>query len=152
MKATASERVTRDYLLDGQRALFNIHVPARQRRALRCPAILHFVVERLEPNHTHRRRTWLVKLVSSAGLAYLGKLDDFTGQVELTDKSDPLTGDPQGAQLLKLLNHLLVRIWCDDHEAYEQHGFKVTPQQPFIPSEGPGYATILPSGVRWTGD
>jgi hypothetical protein len=87
-------------------------------------------------------------MVAWAGLLYVGKLDDFTGQVELTEHSHRLMRDAAGERILKLLNHLLARIWCDDHEAYERHGIKVTPQEVFQPTGPPGEATVSLSGAR----
>jgi len=90
--------------------------------------------------------------VASAGFLYVGKLDDLTRQVELTEHSHRLMREGAGERIIKLLNHLLARIWCDDHEAYERHGIKVTPQEVFQPTGTPGEATVSPSGVLWTGD
>ena len=152
MATTMTDRVTRDYLLAGQRAQLHIQVPSETCRALPCPSLLSFMIEKLEPNIRYARPTWLVKMIAWAGTLYVGKLDDFTGQVDLTERSDPVMRDHSGQRVLKLLNHLLARIWCDDHEAYERHGIKVTPQAVFQPTGTPGEATISPSGVRWTGD
>ena len=152
MATTMTERVTRDYLLAGQRAQLHIQVPSETCRALPCPSLLSFMIEKLEPNSRYVRPTWLVKMIAWAGTLYVGKLDDFTGQVDLTERSDPIMRDHSGQRVLKLLNHLLARIWCDDHEAYEQHGFKVTREEPFKSKRTPGEATVLPSGMRWTGD
>ena len=124
----------------------------RPRCAAPSPVFLTFVVERLEPNGRYTRTTWLVKMVAWAGLLYVGKLDDFTGQVELTEHSHRLMREGAGERILKLLNHLLARVWCDDHEAYERHGIKVTPQEVFQPTGTPGEATVSLSGARWTGD
>jgi hypothetical protein len=123
--------VTRDYILAGKRLQFHVHVPPEMCRTIPCPAFLTFVVEKLEPNGKYARTTWLVKMLAWAGLLYVGKLDDFTGQVELTEHSHRLMRQGAGERIVKLLNHLLARIWCDDHEAYERHGIKVTPQEAF---------------------
>lgn len=78
-----------------------MHVPPKMCRTIPCPARLTFVVEKLEPNGTCARTTWLVKMVASAGLLYVGKLDDFTGQVELTEHSHHLMRQGAGARILK---------------------------------------------------
>jgi hypothetical protein len=144
--------VSRDYILAGKRPQFHVHVPPQMCRAIRCPVLLTFIVEKLEPNGRYARTTWLVKMVAWAGLLYVGKLDDFTGQVELTERSHHLMCEGAGARIRKLLNHLLARIWCDDYEAYERHGIKVIPQEVYQPMGTPGEATVSLSGVRWTGD
>lgn len=51
---------------------------------------------------------------------YLGKLDDFTGQVRTTKASMHLAD----SYATKLLNRILARVWGDDHEAYERHGYR----------------------------
>jgi hypothetical protein len=142
--------VSRDYILAGKRPQFHVHVSPKMCRTIPCPAFLTFLVEKLEPNGRYARTTWLVKMGAWAGLLYVGKLDDFTGQVELTEHSHRLMREEAGERILKLLNHVLARIWCDDHEAYERHGIKVTPQKVFQPTGAPGEATVSVSGARWT--
>lgn len=68
---------------------------------------------------------WFVKLFTGSdnsdnrAYTYLGKLDTFTGQVQLTAKSCR-TDDHIS---VRLLNRVLARVWADDHAAYEQHGY-----------------------------
>jgi hypothetical protein len=52
---------------------------------------------------------------------YLGKLDDYTGQVRTTAKSE----NYRDSRTLKLLNRVLARVWCDDHAAFTQHGYQL---------------------------
>ena len=52
---------------------------------------------------------------------YLGTLRDYEGQVSSTAKSKV----SQDTLSFKLLNRLLARVWTNDHEAYEQHGYKL---------------------------
>ncbi len=52
---------------------------------------------------------------------YLGKLDDFAGQVRATAKSCRA----QDSFELRLLNRVLARVWGDDHAAFESHGYKL---------------------------
>ena len=84
-----------------------------------------FQVERVERTIKFPE-TWFVHVVTSYGPTYLGKLDDFTGQVSLTAKSDQQGVPPAWRdRTIRILNHVLVRIWCDDHDAYKRHGYKV---------------------------
>src|SRR5262245_49636840 len=103
MATTTTERLTRDYILAGKRPQFHVHVPPEMRRTIPCPAFLTFIVEKLEPNGRYARTTWLVKIVASAGLLYVGRLDDFTGQVELTEHSHLLMREGPGERIRKLL-------------------------------------------------
>lgn len=68
---------------------------------------------------------WFVKMLTGANnetdYSYLGKLDDFTGQVSVTAKSCL----PANHFKIRLLNRVLARIWSDDAEAFERHGYKV---------------------------
>lgn len=67
--------------------------------------------------------SYFVKLLTgpdnTKSYSYVGKLEPFTGQVNLTQKSK------FGAEafVVRLINHVLARVWGDDHEAYEKHGF-----------------------------
>jgi hypothetical protein len=54
---------------------------------------------------------------------YVGKLNKFTGQVEPTKASTWTTAQTPAHVLL--LNRILARVWCDDHQAFEQHGYRV---------------------------
>lgn len=55
--------------------------------------------------------------------SYLGTLDDFTGQVYLTQGSR----FEKNSFRLRLLNKILARVWSEDYESFEQHGFKAEP-------------------------
>ena len=107
--------ITRDFILAGD-ATFTVETPAGDHRTYRVQ---------------HQERSdrwaacWFVKLLTgpdnTSDYSYLGKLDEFTGQMRLTAKSK-LGAD---AFAVKLLNRVLARIWADDHDAYQRHGFKV---------------------------
>jgi Family of unknown function (DUF6011) len=69
--------------------------------------------------------SWFVKLLTGPdnenSYTYVGKLDLFTFQVNTTKKSERF----KESRFLKVLNRVLARIACDDHAAYERHGWKV---------------------------
>lgn len=101
------------YVLAGN-ATFTIETPTQHRT---------YRVERVEAS-ARWKEAFFVKLLTGPNnetdWTYLGKLDDFTGQLQLTAKSK-LTAD---AFPVKLFNRVMARVWSEDHAAYEQHGFK----------------------------
>jgi hypothetical protein len=66
---------------------------------------------------------WFVKLLTgpdnTSSFTYMGKLDDFTGQLILTGKSKYA----EDSYVVKLFNKVMARVWCDDHQAFESKGF-----------------------------
>lgn len=93
-----------------------------------------FTIDAPTGHHTYRvqrveatdrwAESYFVKMLTgpdnTSDFTYLGKLDTFTGQVALTAKS---RATPE-TFAYRLLNRVLARVWCDDHAAYEQHGFR----------------------------
>lgn len=90
------------------RATYTYHVK-KSHATMRYP-VAYFVRLELTPDH------WI----------YLGRLDEFTGQVETTPASK--LGD--NAYPLRLLNHILARIWGDDALAFVRCGFRVQAVEP----------------------
>lgn len=92
-----------------------------------------FTIETPDGHHTFKvqhveatdrwQESYFVKMLvgadNTADYAYIGKLDAFTGQVATTAKSKL----PQEHRTIRVLNRILARVWCDDHNAYEQHGY-----------------------------
>ena len=93
---------------------------------IECPDATHhtFRVQHVEKNDRWPE-SFFVKMLTGPdnenSYSYLGKLNDFTGQVVLTAKSK-LTAD---SFTYRLLNRILARIWGDDAASFEQHGYKV---------------------------
>lgn len=91
-----------------------------------------FTIETPDKHHTYRvehspaterwAESWFVKLLTGNDndYTYIGKLDDFTGQLKLTAKSKL----PADAFPIRLFNRVMARVWADDHDSYEQHGYK----------------------------
>src|ERR1700684_1457266 len=52
---------------------------------------------------------------------YLGRLDEFTGQVVATKAT---TDEWKNSFAFRLLNKTLARVWGNDRQAYEVHGYK----------------------------
>lgn len=65
---------------------------------------------------------WFVRLWNGKQWQYLGKLDDFAGQVRTTPRSKA----DKDSYFMRLLNKTLARVWCGDHEAYEQFGYRTS--------------------------
>jgi hypothetical protein len=106
--------VDRDFILAGD-AIFTIELPGSGHHTFR--------VQYVEANDRWQE-AWFVKALigpdNTCSYAYLGKLNEFTGQVTTTARSCW----PQDAFPVRLLNRILARVWSDDHAAYEQHGYK----------------------------
>lgn len=107
--------INRDFLLAGK-ATFTIETPDQGHRTFK---VTHKAAE------GRWKETWFVKMLTgsdnTSDYSYVGKLDDFTGQVVLTAKSKM----DKDSYAVKLLNRVLARIWADDHEAFESKGYKV---------------------------
>lgn len=108
--------VGKDFILAGD-AIFTVECPGGPQP--------HYTyrVSHVEPNERYPE-SYFVKLLTGPSntddYSYLGKLDPFTGETRTTLKSKAL----EGSYPHRLLNRVLARIWGDDHEAYERHGFK----------------------------
>lgn len=98
--------VSKQFCLAGD-AIFTIEKPDGTHRTYRIQHV---------PANDRWKATYFVKLLTgpdnTADYSYIGKLDDFTGQVATT-ASGPVV----------LLNRILARVWADDHNAYQQHGY-----------------------------
>jgi hypothetical protein len=107
--------VTKEFVLAGD-AIFTVEMPGGGHHTFR--------VQHVEPSDRWPHETWFVKALTGPdnenSYSYLGKLDPFTGQMATTAKSCW----PADALPVRLLNRILARIWCDDHAAYEWHGYK----------------------------
>lgn len=79
-------------------------------------------VEKVEANDRFPE-AFFVKLLTGPNnetdYSYLGKLDTFTGQVTTTARSTM----PADAYPVRLINRVLARVWCDDHDAYLSQGY-----------------------------
>lgn len=107
--------VSKEFVLAGD-AIFTVEEPDSKHHTWR--------IEHVEADDRWPE-SWFAKLLTGPNntrdYTYVGKLDPFTGQVATTAKSHRF----DDSRALRLLNRVLARIWCDDHAAYEQHGFKV---------------------------
>lgn len=107
--------VTKRFILAGD-AIFTIACPDGTHHTYR--------VQHVEANDRYPA-AWFVKLFTgsdnsdSRAYTYLGKLNDFTGQITLSAKSCRSADHVS----VRLLNRVLARVWADDHAAYEQHGY-----------------------------
>lgn len=108
-------RLTKQFILAGN-ATFTVETPANGHRT--------YKVEYAEAKNGFPE-AYFVKLLTGpdneSDYTYLGKLDTHTAEVKTTAKSKSL----DGSYSHKLINRVLPRLWCGDHGAYEQHGFKV---------------------------
>lgn len=104
--------ISKEFVIAGN-ATFTIETPEGHRT---------YKVEYVEASERWKE-SWFVKLLvgpdNGSDYAYVGKLNDFTGQIMLTSKSR-LTAD---AYPIRLFNRVVARIWANDHNAYEQHGY-----------------------------
>lgn len=107
--------VTKQFILAGD-AIFTIQCPDGTHHTYRVQHV---------PANDRYPAAWFVKLFTGSdnenpkAYTYLGKLNDFTGQITLSAKScrnaDHIS--------VRLLNRVLARVWADDHAAYQQHGY-----------------------------
>lgn len=108
-------RVTREFVLAGD-AIFTVETPDHQHYTYRVE---------YQPAGERWPQAWFVKILTGpdngSDYSYLGKLDDFTGQMKTTAKS----AMPADAFPVRLLNRILARIWGNDHAAFEQFGYRV---------------------------
>lgn len=106
--------VSRDFILAGD-AIFTVECPDATHRTYRV---------QLTEKNDRWPAAYFVKLLTgpdnTSDYSYLGKLDDYTGQVKVTARS----AFDQDSFPVRLLNRVLARVWGDDHAAYEQHGYK----------------------------
>lgn len=108
-------RVGKDFVLAGK-ATFTVQCPDGQHYTYR--------VTRKEASNGYPETFFVSQLTgpdNESSYTYLGKLDPFTGQVSPTKA----TNGRESSYAFRLLNRVLVRVWCDDHAAYEQFGFSV---------------------------
>lgn len=114
--------VSKEFVLAGD-AIFSVELPEEAPVDLE---ITHYTyrVQYVEANGRFPA-TYFVKLLTgpdnNSNYTYLGKLDEFTGQVQTTAKSCR----KQDAYEVRLLNRILARVWCGDHDAYESKGYHV---------------------------
>lgn len=115
--------VSKEFILAGQ-ATFTIEIPPQHQAVCGDKTHYTFRVDYVEASDRWAE-AWFVKMLAGPNneedYVYVGKLNDHTGQVNATAKST-IRSD---SAAYKLLNRTLARIWCDDHNAYEQHGFQV---------------------------
>ncbi len=111
---SVGDLVSRDWLMAGN-AVVTVRTPSGKQFTFR---VTH------KPRTAEHRQTWFVRLLNSpAGSSntYLGVLDDFQGQIMATGSSALM----ESSFPVRLLNHLLARIWTGDHDAYRIKGFSV---------------------------
>lgn len=105
--------ISKSFVLAGS-AIFTIETPDGHRT---------YRVDHV-PANDRWRESWFVKLLvgpdNGGDYQYLGKLDPVTSEVLVTGKSK----FEQDSYPVKLLNRVLARVWCDDHDAYRQHGYE----------------------------
>lgn len=107
--------ITKNFLLAGD-AIFTIQEPDGTHHTFR--------LEKVEANDRWPESYFCKVLTgpdNTSDYTYFGKLDRFTGQVVTTAKSAKWKGTRKEA----VLNRVLARIWCDDHDAYTRHGWSV---------------------------
>lgn len=115
--------LSKEFILAGQ-ALFTLEVPEDYAVARKIKPHYTFLVEKVDANGTHDD-TWFVKLLhgpqNTRDFVYVGMLQPFTGQVDLT-RASKLTSH---SLVFKLLNRSLFRIWNNEPDYVEQFGFKL---------------------------
>ncbi len=84
-----------------------------------------YKVERVEGNDRFPKPAYFVKTLTGPDntndYTYLGKLDDFTGQVVTTAKSKSW----EGTMRLRLLNRVLLRVWGNEGKLITDAGYDV---------------------------
>ena len=125
MDATANDPVTREWLLGRPWTNISVQLSPELRAQLRAPAVISLRIERLEPVGRFTHPAWLVKLETSKGLMYVGRLDDWSGEIMLTSHSDRLMHLEHGQKVLRGLNRMFARIWADDSEGLLRDGYRV---------------------------
>lgn len=113
--------LTKQFILAGD-ATFTIECPPEV--AANHRPHYTYRVQKVEANDRWPE-AWFVKTLTGpdneSSYTYLGKLDPFTSEVKLTAKSC----DGPDAFRYRILNRVLARVWCDDHAAYEEAGYKL---------------------------
>ena len=108
--------VSKQFILAGD-AIFTVELPPDAEQPHYT-----FKVQRIEANDRWPE-SYFAKLLTgpdnTRDYTYLGKLNPETGIVSTTAKS----ASYDGSFVLRLLNRMLARIWANDHNAYEQHGY-----------------------------
>lgn len=68
--------------------------------------------------------SYFVKMLTgpdnTSDFTYVGKLDTFTGQMATT-RNSAYAAD---SFPVRLFNRIMARVWTNDHNAYEQHGYQ----------------------------
>lgn len=110
--------VSKQFVLAGD-ATFTVELPKGDPNG----SHLTYRVQHIEANDRWPE-SYFVKILrgpdNTSDYVYLGKLDPFTGQVRSTERS----AYAQDSFPVRLINRVLVRIWADDHAAYEQFGYQ----------------------------
>ncbi len=115
--------VSKDFVLAGN-ATFTIEVPADFADANGYQLHYTYKVQQPEATKEYPNPCHFIKLLTGpdnvSSYSYLGILDAKTGAVKLTAKSK-LQAD---SVPVKLLGRILARVWADEHQLYEAHGFR----------------------------
>jgi hypothetical protein len=110
--------ISKEFVLAG-RAVFTIKCPP----GLKYPHVT-YKVTKVKATEQYREEAYFVSVLNGPDnthhFMYLGKLNPFTGHVSKTYKSSL----GEDSFRFRLLNRTLARIWADDHQAYEQFGFR----------------------------
>lgn len=121
-----SKLVTSEFLLQHGRQTFCISVPeplASKHARLYVYRVEYVAASAQWPEayFVHVRREF-----HKNEYAYLGKLNTFTGQCELTARSS----FPAHSFRFQLLNRVLARLWSGDQESVTRHGFRAIQDLP----------------------
>lgn len=114
--------LSKEFVLAGS-AIFTIEIPETQKPHGKQDHYT-FRVQHV-PASERWGEKWFVQVLTGPNntedYTYLGILSPHTGVVTLTAKS----AFNATSYRFRILNRVLNRIWADDHQAYEVHGFKV---------------------------
>lgn len=106
--------ISSSFVMAGQ-ATFTIQTPTQHRT---------YRVDWVGASERYPNPAYFVKLLTGpdnqSDWTYIGKLDDFTGQLVMTTNSKLAANSFP----VTLFNRVMARVWSNDHQAYEQHGFK----------------------------
>lgn len=109
-------RITKDFITAGN-ATFTIETPDAEHMTFR--------VRRVEPTERFPKPAYFVSTLigpcNETNYIYVGKLDDFTGQVSTTAKSEQW----RDTFRFRLLNRILCRVWGGEHAAFESYGYRL---------------------------
>ena len=113
--------ISKEFFL-GERAEICVTIPPEHfPEGKTFPPDVWFRFVRLPGNDQFPSPCTLVYLVSGGRPIYLGKLNEFTGQVDRTPKS----AFPAHSYRFRLLNRVLCRIWGGESDVLERCGFTV---------------------------